>query len=208
MARPRKERTRAPHPSTYIFCEGTKTEPNYFNDLICSLNFPGELATVKVIHTDKTNLVGLVNVAKEFKDNNKYALDSDQYWIVVDKDGYPKHKEGFSFAKENSFKIAFSSICFEYWLLCHYTFSKVPYQNYREIIRAALKKYIPEYEKGNDGIFALTSAQLQTAYQNAKASRDRWKRKQSDKEIYELNPYTNVDELIKHIVSFKKSLIK
>lgn len=206
MARPRKKKTRVPHPSTYIFCEGEKTEPNYFNAFIDSLSFPGELATVKVVHTDKTNLVGLVDEAKKFKDNNAYALGSDEYWIVVDKDGYPKHKEGFEAAKRNSFKIAFSSICFEYWLLCHYTFSKIPYQNYREIIRGALIRHIPEYTKNNGDIFSITNELLETACQNARASRDRWVRKQPDKEIYELNPYTNVDELMQHIFSFRKNL--
>lgn len=208
MARPRRKATRDLVPSIFIFCEGEKTEPNYFNAFIESLNFPGELAKVKVIDTPKTNLVGLVDEAYEFKNNNEYAADNDQYWIVVDKDGYSKHKEGFEAAENHSFSIAFSSICFEYWILCHYTFSKVPYQNYKEIIRAAVKKHIPEYEKNCRDIFFITKSRLKTACQNAKASRERWKRKDPDKEIYDLNPYTNVDELVEHILLFRKSLLK
>lgn len=51
----------------------------------------------------------------------------DEVWVIFDKDGHPKTADAFNCAKEKEIdgkkvKIAFSSRCFEYYLLLHFGF--------------------------------------------------------------------------------------
>ena len=206
MARPRKQETRSLNPSIFIFCEGSKTEPNYFRALIKFLNFPGELAKVEVIDSEKTNLVGLVDEAKALRDKNKYSTDGDQYWIVVDKDGYTQHSTGFDTAAANSFKVAFSSICFEFWFFCHFEFSTAQKAKCAVLIKEQLSKCIPDYEKGQKDIFSLLNSRLHEACKNAKRIRKHWLDVGDGKPIFELNPYTNVDQLVEKLISYRKEI--
>lgn len=205
MARPRKKRGKKLYKGIYIFCEGEKTEPNYFNSLIRSLNFPGELAVVKVVETEHTDLVGLVREAKKFKAQNEYKVPGDEYWIVVDKDGYTEHAKGFDQAKSNSINIAFSSICFEYWIYCHFGYSTAAYAKCKTLI-TALKRFIPQYTKNNTNIFALTSDKLEDAIKHAKQCRKHWSDVNENKRIYDLTPYTDVDKLISCLRQYIKEI--
>lgn len=206
MARPRKSKTRHLQGSIFIFCEGRKTEPNYFNSLIKSLSFPGETAIVKVIDTEYTDLVSLVREAKLQMKYNKYKTDKDQYWVVVDKDGYTKHAEGFDSARRSGIEIAFSSISFEYWILCHYTYTTRAHNKCDDLIKDHLKKYYKNYEKGSNDVYHDTHNHIDTAKNNAKKCRDSWKKSEENDKIYNLNPYTNIDELIDKIKFFRSEI--
>ncbi|WFS63964.1 RloB family protein [Pseudodesulfovibrio thermohalotolerans] len=206
MARPRKKATRPIFPSIFIFCEGKKTEPNYFRALINSLNFPGELAKVKVIDSDKTNLVGLVNEAKELKKNNRYGIVDDEYWIVVDKDGYTMHAQGFDQALANSFNIAFSSVCFEFWILCHFTYTTAQKAKCEKLIKEQLEANIPNYEKNQIDIYDIIKMKQNNACAAAKRIRKHWEAVGEGKPIYELNPYTDVDRLVEKLVDYSNEL--
>ncbi len=206
MARKRKKGKRKPNRSIFIFCEGKKTEPAYLNALIASLSFPGELATVKVINSEKTDLVGLVNEAKLHKENSGYSLDEDEYWVVVDKNGYTEHAKGFNTAKGSSIKIAFSSICFEYWLYCHFQYSTAAHGKCEDVIKKALKVHITDYEKAAKNIYAITADKLDVAVSNAKKGRKHWVESGDGRKIYDRNPYTDVDKLVLALKKYKKEL--
>lgn len=208
MARSRKKGTRKPKRSIYILCEGDKTEPHYFKALIRSLSFPGELVTVKVLPSGKTDIVGLVGVAKKYQDKNLYALDDDQYWIVVDKDRYPEHAKGFATAKANKFSIAFSSICFEYWIFCHFEYSTAAHDKCGKLIKKKLKKYLPGYEKKSTNTYALTADKLKVAISNAKKCQKHWRSAGGGKKIFERNPYTDVDKLVDCLRDYREELKK
>lgn len=55
----------------------------------------------------------------------EYLYIYDEVWVIFDKDGHPKTADAFTRAKEKEIdgkkvKIAFSSRCFEYYLLLHF----------------------------------------------------------------------------------------
>jgi hypothetical protein len=112
---------RKPNISIFIACEGSNTEPLYFEKLKEIMEENDDYPYAVTIYPDKdfdenpkTDAIGLINVAIERKE------DFDELWVVFDKDGYTKHKEAFELAKENKINIAFSSISFETWVLLHF----------------------------------------------------------------------------------------
>lgn len=57
----------------------------------------------------------------------KHLSIYDEVWVIFDKDGHPKTETAFKAAKDNEIegkkvKIAFSSRCFEYYLLLHFEY--------------------------------------------------------------------------------------
>lgn len=170
MARPRKKQTRNAERSIFIWCEGKKTEPNYFEALIKSVDLPAGLASVHVLPSEHTDLVGLVKEAKKFMRKNKYD-SNDEYWVVVDKDGYTKHPEGFNLAYANSINVAFSSVCFEYWLFCHFEYSTKAYSKCIEVIKESLQSHLAGYQKKSLNVFDDTKCNLNDAIKNARRVR-------------------------------------
>jgi RloB-like protein len=75
----RKLNIREPRQRFLIVCEGTKTEPNYFE----SFRVPKSVVTVKGVAKDPS---GLVNHAKALADEVPKEDRYDQVWCVFDRD--------------------------------------------------------------------------------------------------------------------------
>lgn len=153
----------------------------------------------------------------------------EEAWIVIDKDHHLGLEQTFSEAAQTGVRIAFSSISFEYWLLLHFekndkAFEKSDCKNEDgKYIKCGsmqpdfpdlncqgercvagllrLRKYLPDFDKSNKFIFKATQALHSIAYENAA-----WLRRQMDTnlraaegKIFQINPYSNVDELLKSI---------
>jgi hypothetical protein len=204
MPRPRVSKGRVINKSFYIFCEGKKTEPYYFKRLIASLSFPLKLARVQCVDSEHTDLVGLVRDAMSHR--NQTGSPDDEYWIVVDKDGYPKHPEGFDTARANKIKIAFSSICFEFWLVLHCIYRTPAKECCRDLIRDILADYIPDYEKNRADIFDLVSCENGLAKAIRNARRFRADHGNESIPVYKRNPYTDVDILVVSLLEFRKQI--
>jgi hypothetical protein len=202
MPKKRKINTRTINKNIYIFCEGRKTEPQYFSEMIRNLKFPFELATVKCIDSPHTDLLGLVDAAVTHR--KSIGTTHDVYWVVVDKNGYTKHPEGFSKAAAKKIHIAFSSICFEFWLFLHFEDRAPPKLKCRGVIDDLLKKHIPSYEKAAENIFSITKAALKTATARAISLRKRVLPLKDN--IYNINPYTDVDILTTSLYKYRKEL--
>jgi RloB-like protein len=112
----RKKSFREEKETFLIFCEGENTEPHYFN------GFRLKTATVKSLRIKKGNAKLFVNKAIEHKNNN--PIKYDQYWIVIDFDNESQETfdEAMRLAKVNDIQIAYSSLSFEYWILCHFEY--------------------------------------------------------------------------------------
>ncbi len=153
----------------------------------------------------------------------------NEAWIVIDKDRHSGLEQTFAQAAQTGVRIAFSSISFEHWLLLHFekndkAFEKSDCKNEDEkyvkcgssqtknpnlncqgkrcvagLLR--LRDYLPDFDKSNQIIFKTTQPLHPLAYENAAWLR--W-RKQNDLEatggkVFQINPYSNVDELLKSI---------
>jgi len=183
-----------------IFCEGAKdkSENAYFKALIKDRRNPNNRIEVKVIDTKKNTAKELVQEAKKHREFN-----GDELWVVFDKDGYTKHAEAFDCARANNIKIAFSSICFEYWILLHYEYTTQPFSCCDELVHYMDKRYQIGYEKSDQETYSKTKCKIAVAKKNAENCRKyQFDGNPANTQVYEMNPYTNIDELIKAIEVF------
>ena len=151
-------------------------------------------------------------------------MEEDGYmegWAVFDRDTFTHHEEAFALAASvNDLHIAFSSYCFEEWFLAHFERNPHPFMVsvckdsndkdkgcgtgvvddcHGEICLAGRLrecKYIANYAKNQESIFEnYTLSHLESCYVNAA-----WMRTLSTEPIYQRNPYTDVDRLVKHLL--------
>jgi hypothetical protein len=198
----------------YIVCEGTNTERIYFeriaqeNDVFekyAITVYPSEEDQIKASKKEgesiKTDAVNLVKLAKE-EINNNY----NEVWAVFDKDGYTKHEKAFDDAQKHGIKLGFSSIAFEHWILLHYEQNRTAFPKSQNVIDYLEQAgYFTGYSKKADiSIYPRLQNLTQTAIENAA-----WLRMEmakhiaaGDDKIYELNPYTTVDELVMKLLGF------
>lgn len=137
-----------------------------------------------------------VREAQKGLEDNTY----NEVWAVFDKDHHPRHKEAFELAEEivngKKVNIAFSSVAFEHWILLHFERNTTPfYKSVNCIDYIKGERYIIDYEKKMD-IYPLVKSNTMIAVENAS-----WLRTQiTGIPIYDLNPYTDIDHLIKRLL--------
>ena len=213
MSRQTKRKLRQLKQSIYIVCEGTNTERIYFeriaqeNDVFekyAITVYPSEEDQIKASKKEgesiKTDAVNLVKLAK------REIKNYDEVWVVFDKDGYTKHEEAFLYAKKHGVNLAFSSIAFEHWILLHYEQNRTDFpksQNVIDYLKGA--GYFTAYSKKADiSIYPRLQHLTLTAIENAAWLRMEMAKNLAacDDKIYELNPYTTVDELVMKLLDF------
>lgn len=219
MTRKRKKKDKQKKYRIYIVCEGTNTEPNYFNEIaqedrvferLAITIYPSEEERDKGLDNQgesiKTDAKNLVKIARE------YGRDYDEVWVVFDKDGYTKHEEAFENAQkpekgEKIVNIAFSSIAIEHWILLHYEQNKTAFNKSRDVIKYLSDEdyFVEDPKDENILIYSQLQEKTETAIQNAA-----WLRREmetellaNDGKIYELNPQVTVDELVRKLLNFK-----
>jgi hypothetical protein len=178
----------------FIVCEGKKTEPNYLNGFLKDCNFRGRPVEVRVVKVEKNTAKELVEKADALRE-----IPGDEVWAVFDKNGYTKHHEAFKRAKDKRVNIAFSSISFEYWILIHFEYSTRPFDSADKIIRYLKSKGYMNYEKNDETIYDAIKDRTITAVTHAKKVRKYQHEANPGCKTYELNPYTNIDDLIEAI---------
>ncbi len=195
----RRKPYRDPGKLLLIVCEGKKTEPNYFHEIRISKRLSS--LSIEIVRGDiaGTHPTSIVQYAKQEKAKKKrQGLKYDQVWCVFDRDDHARIHEAFDQARANQMETAFSNPCFEIWLLLHFTLQAGYIDRHMTLSR--LKTYIPEYEKGMDGIYAKLSDKIFIAMQNAEELRKvHVKNQNRDTE----NPSTTVDKLISYLEGFK-----
>jgi hypothetical protein len=196
---------RTPPTTVFIACEGSNTEPLYFEKLNEIMeeedNYPFAITVYPDKELDKnpkTDAIGLVNVAIDYKE------DFDELWVVFDKDGYTKHKEAFELAKENNINVAFSSISFESWVLLHFERSNMSFAKSANIIDKKFRsnnRYLEDYAKSGDyNLYPKIQDKTKKAFKNASWLRNWLNSNNPNYSIYEVNPYTDVDSLVKKLL--------
>lgn len=126
-----------------IAAEGKETEPQYFN-------FFNSHTTIKVecLKSGHSSPFYVLKRMTAWLQENKLK-DSDEAWLVVDKDGWTDAQlselHTWSQQKEN-YGFALSNPKFEYWLLLHFEDGKGIQSSAQCSER--LKKYLPDYDKG------------------------------------------------------------
>lgn len=191
----RKPPSREENPLILIVCEGSETEPNYFEEAINGYGL--HASQVKVFGKEcGSNPRTIVKFAKEKK--SKFESDGqevDTVWCVFDKDQHEWLAEAIDQANANNFKVAFSNPSFELWYLIHYQDQEAHIE--RDKAKSILKKnHIKNYEKSSKGLFKLLEDRLPAAGKRANKLRKMHKRNTNPPTS---NPSTNVDELIEFL---------
>ena len=183
----------------YILCEGSDkhSEYAYLRALIKDTPLKGNKIEIELVPTEKNTGRELVEEASR-KIERKFK-GIDDAWVVYDQDGYTLHKETFTLAKEKGVKIAFSATAFEIWILLHYKYTTKQFPKSEDIIKELKKHNFIDYAKNKTNVYSVTKENLTLAKQNAKELRSEVEKYDSNKKIYERNPYTNLDLLVEEI---------
>jgi len=200
-----KQGSRQVQKKIFIVCEGKKgkSEYAYLKSFIKTCTIPGNL--VEIILEDVRKNTGRELVKAIHRIRKEEGISSDIAWVVYDKDGYTKHPETFSLADDLKVNIAFSSISFEMWILLHFEYTTRSFAKSEEVIEYLKSKKHINYSKDQDDVFYIVKNKLASAVQNAqKLRRNHNDSAPSHSKIYDLNPYSNLDELICQIKEFSK----
>lgn len=198
----RKRKERAQRLRYLIVCEGTKTEPNYLNEMLDHYRIPKSL--VFVTPSDASSPDRIVECAKTLYEANKESNsdDYDQVFCVFDRDQHSTYDQALQNIEElkkrkKPFNAITSEPCFEYWLLLHFTYTRQPFKETSsrsscDIVVHELKKYpdFTDYEKGRKGIFTVVQAKIKTAIKHAQLA------KNDAAQTGENNPSTDIHDLV------------
>jgi hypothetical protein len=174
-----------------ILCEGL-TEKNYFNAMKEDLGLPKTIA-VNIFQSNKVDCKGVVEEA--IKKAKREGLE--KIFVVFDHDNQAKRDEAFKLALEKGVSVIFSSICFETWFLFHFRNSTRAFVSEEELERE-LKKCtgMVNYKKNDFKHYSILKDKLETAKLYAVNNRLSVIQNNPELRIFDLNPYTNVDELV------------
>lgn len=197
----KRQARRAPYAKVLIVCEGSKTEPNYFCELRDYYKLEG---TNVVISGDCGSApVSVFEAARERYVRHRNAGDSfDRVYCVFDRDthdSYERARTAIDRATPKGTFYATTSVpCFEYWLILHFNYTTQPFaplpgNSPGNQVLGELRNFIPDYEKGSEGLFEKLIDQLDFAINNARRGL------RHDTAAGTDNPSTRVHELVEYL---------
>lgn len=205
----RQKRDRARNKRYLIVCEGTKTEPHYFRDLLNDLGIRPQM--VRIAPNDGVSPDRVVAHAVALYAEDAVAGDAfDMVYCVFDRDKHTTFDAAVQRTKDLSaegkpFVAITSTPCFEVWLLLHFGYSDQPFhaagkKSVGDQVVSALKSKpgFANYGKGQKGAYNLLKDKLDDALTHAAQLRRHVAATSS------INPATDVDELVKAIQALAK----
>ena len=193
-----------------IVCEGSKTEPHYFESLIENC-----ISTVREVKIEGEGMatVALVNKTLEIKNDleHRNAMHFDRVWVVFDKDDFNDFDEAIKKADKLGFHSAWTNEAFELWYFLHFEYldTGIGRADYIRKIEDAFRKRMNNpnfrYKKGDPDIYELLQqyGREDLAKKYAKELRKLY----SNKNYSTYKPCTMVDKLVKELES-PESLLK
>lgn len=197
----------------YIFCEGEKTEPQYFEgfrNLIDSIPMYREMVMIHIERGVGETLY-ILNKAKEYVKNNN--ISNSQIWCVYDKDDFPADRFDQVASSINElnripkdgvyYHAAWSNQCIEFWFLLHFSYYQA--NNERKLYIEYLDKKFREfgykkYQKNMTETFSIL--QKYGSVNNAITYAKRIINESSGKKPSEIAPGTTVYELVEELYKY------
>ena len=183
-----------------IVCEGKKTEPSYFNELVKYHGLNPSAIKIKGMGKDP---LSVVQHAKRLGEEALSTGDGyDEIYCVFDKNGHSTFGSASDKAIAKRFKLARSWPCFEFWLLLHFKYTRKSYVRSGNCSPADncindLKAYIKSYEKTATGLYGKLKGRLKTANERSvKAMNDALVTEQ-------FNPSTEIHKLVNYLQSLE-----
>lgn len=162
----RKQNARPKRRFYLIVCEGTKTEPHYFEGLKRKLPpHVLELVDLSIKGTGR-NTLGVIHESLKIKEQieSQPGRVVDEVWAVFDRDSFPSHHFDTAITKANQLNVccAWSNEAFELWFLLHFqdfqnAMRRQDYQSKleQELTRCMGKPFL--YAKNSQDMFDLLS---------------------------------------------------
>ena len=208
----RRKPVRATYDKVLIVCEGEKTEPLYFKELVDYYEIHS--ANVRVSGECGSDPLSVVNHGIKLYEDERLVESGtfDRVYCVFDRDAHTNYQAALDklagIKPKTVFFAANSVPCFEYWLLLHFTYTTAPYSAVGGVSSGAavlkeLKNYWPEYTKAEAGAFLaslkISNDGLVYAKENAKRAFIEAKKNHTD------NPSTTVHMLVDYLQQIKNS---
>ena len=201
----RRRNKREPYSRVLIVCEGKKTEPNYFKELI--RHYQISSAHVEITGKGGSSPKSVVALAKSRYNEEKQKGDAfDKVFCVFDQDSHSSYNntvDRLHNMKPKDTFVAITSVpAFEYWFLLHYEYSTKPYvakgsKSAGDNLISDLKNYSPDYAKTRKDMFLILKDNMETAKTNATRALSAAKRANTD------NPSTRVHELVDYLQNIR-----
>lgn len=199
-----KRSPRQPAPRILLVCEGEKTEPLYFRDMVTAWRLAN---LVKVGKNDGSSPDRVVTRAEElYKEAMQEGDAFDEVYCVFDRDSHERFADAVARLKQlqvdgQPVRGVVSVPCFEFWLLLHFGYTDRPYagrggKSVGNAVVSDLRKKpgFANYHKGMTGVFISLQPQLEQALKNATLLADHV----AGGAIHP-NPSTQVHELVRRL---------
>jgi len=192
----RKVGRRLPRRTILIVCEGSRTEPLYFERLREFKRLKN--VSVKVIPGGRQLVSPRNLIDRALEEIRRLDWDKrrDLAWVVYDVERVgtrPDLNELIQLAQHSGLKNAVSNPAFEYWYILHFQETDRPFMDGNEV-KQYLRNDIPDYEESLD-VFPLIQALTENALERADRLRAN---AQPHWDNFE-NPSTSVNLLVRSI---------
>ena len=200
----RLQGSKEPRKSILIVCEGSKTEPIYFNSLKRVLR----LAMVEVdIIGEGAAPITVVDRAIELREERrrlaKKSVTKAAYevvYCVVDVEA-PKAESlsrAMTKARDNKLEVILSNPCFEYWYILHFRKTSAPFGTSQEV-KSALRQEHRAYCESDTTIFDVVYEKTADAIKHSKeVLREQHLNAEN---LSDCNPSTHVHKIVEYLQS-------
>lgn len=175
-AKKRKVATRDKIVRFLIVCEGERTEPNYFKELVKDRY--SEVRSEDIVGEGRSTCA-LVKRTEEIRETLEHQrqLRFDRVWVVFDKDDFNDFNEAIALAERKGFKAAWSNEAFELWYLLHFVYldAAISRADYIKKLENEIRKFEGyedyRYKKNDSGIYAMLQEKGNEAQAKVRAAR-------------------------------------
>ncbi len=205
----RQKHERARNKRYLIVCEGTKTEPQYFRELLVDLRIRPQVVRIAPNEGVSPDRV-VAHAAELYKDDATGGDAYDTVYYVFDRDRHTTFEAAVQRTKDLSaagqpFVAITSTPCFEFWLLLHFGSTDQPFhaagrKSMGDQVVSALKAKpgLAKYGKGQKGMYASLKEKMGDALTHAAQLRRHGEATGS------VNPATDLDQLVLAIQALVK----
>lgn len=183
-----------------ILCEGV-TEYVYAKSL--QMDLPRELQrsiAIDIIHETKNDPKSLAIVARaKVKEAKRERNPYEMVWLFFDNDSWPQLSDAFRIIERDGFRVAYTSICFEHWLILHFENIGKPFAKGEDALKR-LKSFWPEYHKTKSNPYKELLDRMDLAISRADVLN---KNSNVELAVHQRNPYFTVGDLINFFRTLK-----
>lgn len=193
-----------------IICEGTETEPNYFEGMKKRISEDNRRKVdIRVVGKGRGTISLLNEAIREVRNSTNYI---STVWLVYDKDDFVdkdfnevvKECEKQNALGETIYIPIWSNECFENWILLHFDYFDTAITRddcIKKLNRIFKDNKWGRYSKSDENIYEKLEPFQETAIENAKKQ----ERLYSNQLLSEMNPCTLVYRLVEFLKKYIKS---